>query len=386
MQRLTGYKATFVIVGLAAVLAVLPIATAIAIENGGIGAKPANPRADNPRTESIFVHEITPGQSITDAVEVINNTDTTKTLLVYAADSQVASGGSFACAQKADEAVSVGTWITLDKDSVNLAPNSTEQVGFTITAPKTASAGEQNGCIVIQDAQPNTTADGNGVALSFRSAIRIALTVPGDIKKGLLFTGLNVKKIENNMLRLSAGLKNNGNVSLDSDLAINLRSPFGQKLHTSGGVFPVLANNEAAFNFETKQPFWGGWYSVQATATYNGDNNQSLGQDGARSTIYSQKLWVYVQPQPVALVIELLGLLGLISAIGYGIWRHRHHKKVRATATSYTATSGDTLQSIAKDHSVTWKSIARINRLRAPYHIESGQKLKIPASKSPKQN
>lgn len=385
MQRLTGFKATFVIIWLAAALAVLPIATALAIENGGIGAKPANPRADNPRTESIFVHEITPGQSITDAVKVINNTDTVKTLLVYATDSQVASGGSFACAQKADEAVSVGTWVSLDKTSVSLAANTTEEVGFTITAPKTASAGEQNGCIVIQDAQSNTAADGNGVALSFRSAIRVALTVPGDIKKGLVFTGLSVKKIEANALGLSAGLKNNGNVSLDSDLAINLQSIFGQKLHTSGGVFPVLANNEAAFNFETKQPFWGGWYTVQASATYNANNNQSLGQNGDKSTIYSQKLWVFVQPQPVALLIEIVVLLSLIIVVSYGVWRRMHHKKVRATATSYTASQGDTLQTIAKDHGVSWKSIARVNRLKAPYHIESGQKLKIPVTKSHKQ-
>jgi LysM repeat protein len=43
---------------------------------------------------------------------------------------------------------------------------------------------------------------------------------------------------------------------------------------------------------------------------------------------------------------------------------------------------GDTLQGVAKDFDASWKTIAKLNKLKAPYHIEVGQKLKIPATET----
>lgn len=37
------------------------ISASFAIEYGGFGGRPAYPRADNPRTESIFIHTLEPG-------------------------------------------------------------------------------------------------------------------------------------------------------------------------------------------------------------------------------------------------------------------------------------------------------------------------------------
>jgi nucleoid-associated protein YgaU len=359
--------------------------SALAVENGGIGGKPARPRSDNPRTESIFVHEIEPGSSVGDAVQIINNTDTDKTLLVYAVDSQTASGGGFACAQQADESLGVGTWITLEKDRVTLGPNSSTIVPFMINAPSTASAGEHNGCIVIQDAEQAPADTGNGIALSFRTAIRVAITIPGEITKELSFTGVSSRRLDNGLIRLSAALKNNGNVSLDSDVHLSIKSFFGQTVRSAGGEFPILARSDAAFNFEVKKPFWGGWYTVVATATYNADKDQSLGQAGEKKTITSTGHRIFVAPEPQALLIELLALALLISALLFATMRKRFHAKALASSKTYKVKAGDTLQTIAKKHNVSWKRIARLNRLRAPYHVEANQELKIPANQRKKE-
>src|SRR5688500_3251992 len=69
-----------------------------AVESGGIGGRPARPDPSNPRTESIFVFPVEPGQKTENAVRVYNNSGTEKIIGVYAVDSQVSSGGSFACA------------------------------------------------------------------------------------------------------------------------------------------------------------------------------------------------------------------------------------------------------------------------------------------------
>lgn len=351
------------------------------IEDGGIGGKPANPRPDNPRSTSIFVYELQPGEVRHDEVQVINNTASEKTLLVYAVDSQIASGGAFSCAQKIDEPLSVGAWITLAKNEVTVAPNSFQNVSFTVNVPQSASAGESNGCIVVQDAQRSATSENGGITLSFRTAIRVAITIPGEISKNLAFTGLTIKPIENQKLRLSAGLKNNGNVSLDSDLRVVVQTLFGSPLKTAGGVFPVLARSEASFNFEVDEPFWGGWYVVSAAATYNADADKSIGQSGTTQTITSSQATIFVAPHPAAALVMLGVVVAIISTTTAIVLRKRHYTQLHRKATTYTVNHGDTLQTIAQKRNLSWQSIAAINKLKAPYHLEAGQQLKIPPPK-----
>lgn len=125
--------------------------SAFAIEYGGFGGRPAYPRADNPRTESIFVHTLEPGAVQKEGVTVINNSSETKTVLVYAADSTPSTGGAFACKQFAEEQKDVGSWIKLEKSEIKLPAGSTQLVPFTITVPLNAGVGEHNGCILIQE-------------------------------------------------------------------------------------------------------------------------------------------------------------------------------------------------------------------------------------------
>lgn len=352
-----------------------------AIQGGGVGGVPASPREDNPRSKSIFVYELNKGEQVNDAVQVINNTPETKTLLVYAVDSQTTGGGSFTCAQKADAPIAVGTWIDLAQDKVTLKPNSKQKVGFTLRVPDKAPPGEQNGCIVIQDATSPPVDQGNGIKLSFRSAIRVAVTVPGKITKDLDFTGFSVTKLEDDSLRMSVGLRNNGNVSLDTDVRTKLKTLFGNTVRSAGGEFPVLSESEAKFNFEVDKIFWGGWYKARASAEYNSNTSESIGQGSSNETIYSDETVIFVAPQPLALAVELLILFALLGSIAFFILRRRHYRKLYAKAASYTVKRGDTINSIAKAHKANWKKIAKLNNLKAPYTIEPGSKLKIPASK-----
>src|SRR5215472_6786570 len=92
----------------AATLILLP-SVASAVEYGGVGGRPAYPRADNARTQSIFIHQLQPGQQVSDGVRVYNNTNKKRTITIQAVDSVLASDGAFACAQQADPRVDVGS-------------------------------------------------------------------------------------------------------------------------------------------------------------------------------------------------------------------------------------------------------------------------------------
>src|SRR5689334_17563344 len=102
-------------------------APALAAEYGGIGGRPAHPDTSNSRTDSIFVFSLDPGGRGQNAVRVYNNSTTKKTIAVYPVDSQVSSGGAFACAQQADEKRAVGSWMKLEKESVTLDPGQSEE-------------------------------------------------------------------------------------------------------------------------------------------------------------------------------------------------------------------------------------------------------------------
>lgn len=365
---------------LALLMVVVQTAPVLAVESGGVGGRPANPDPSNPRTESIFLFNLDDGQEATNAVKLYNNSDSKKTINVYAVDSQVSSGGAFACAQKAEEKRSVGAWTTLDKTSVTLSPNQTEVVAFKLRVPKNTAAGEHNGCIVMQEADQTPQAAGNGITLSFRSAIRMAVTVKGEIRKELAFTRLETSKNDKGKRIVNVALKNSGNVSLDTSIDVRIKTLFGSSMQKIGGDFPVLAGGESEFNLEANEPFWGGMYLLSAKALYNSDPTVGIGK-GEKSAHVSKNGMLLVAPKPVAAVIEIVAVALLVIAATTWIRRKKTHKHWHTNGDTYKVKKSENIQKIAEDHGVSWKTLARVNGLRAPYQVETGQELKLASNK-----
>ncbi len=362
---------------------IVPGSYANAVEYGGLGGVPANPDPNNPRSKSIFIYNLAPGQSKLDAVNVVNNTNETKIVEVYVADSEIASGGSFACRQKVDPKEEVGRWINVAQSEISLAPLTNQVVPFEVKIPDGTSVGEHNGCVVIQEKNATPEQAGNGVQLSFRSAIRVAITVPGDIRKNVEFTGLNIRPEPKNYI-ITAQLNNKGNVSLDTDVQVSVRDIFGRSVYKNGGVYPLLAQkNTADFNFEFPRPFWGGFYTFTGTAEYNGDTNARLG-DSAPKNIrkYAPKKLLFILPNPVAIGVELL-LLAIILTFAFMITKRiRNRKKVSKSWESYAVQEGDTLIKLASKRHTKWKTIAKINKIRAPYELHEGMNIRLPIKRN----
>ena len=351
-----------------------------AVEYGGLGGVPANPDPNNSRSKSIFIYTLAAGQTKSDGVRVVNNSNQIKTIQLYATDSEVASGGSFACRQKADDKKDVGRWVRLDNSEVRLDPATSQVVPFKVQVPSGVSVGEHNGCLVIQEKDGPTEQSDNGVQLSFRSAIRMAVTVPGDIKKEVVFSDLLVKP-DSQKYTLTAQLQNRGNVSLDTDVAVVVKNGFGRQVYQNGGVYPLLAQKRSIdLNFEFPRPFWGGWYKITGTADYNNEPKLSLGDQAkknTRATAPAQN--IFIPPQPVAAVIELaVGLLALLIGLlmAYVL---RKSRRVSKTWQSYTVKSGDTLASLAKKRGTNLRTVARTNKIKAPYKLTTGQSIKLPS-------
>jgi hypothetical protein len=367
---------------------------ALATESSGVGAKPANPREDNPRSSSIFVHEIEPGNQVKDAVLVSNNSGISKNIIIYPTDAQVSSGGAFACEQKADELNQEGGWIKLEKKELQLKSNSSESIGFTINVPKDASVGEHNACIAIQAIEAPAKSDINGVTLSFRSAIRVAVTVPGEYDKQLSFESLNIKHKNSSTMLVTQSLKNSGNVSLDTDMDTRLKTVIGITASEGGGEYPILAGQTAEFNFELKKPIWGGIYKLNADASYDESPDTSLGQKSQSNKTINKSKYILLAPHP--LVSMLYVIIVLVAIYAFNLKREKDDFKKLAKEKSIThlVKSNENLMGIAQIYDSDWKQTAKLNKIKAPYTLIKGSELSVipgesynpPKTKTPKNN
>ncbi len=347
-----------------------------AIEYRGIGGQPANPRSDNPRSNSIFIYALKPGESVKDAVIVRNGTEQTNTILVYPTDSLVSSGGAFACEQKVEDANNVGSWIKMDRTEVELPPQGSETVGFTLTVPKDADVGEHNGCIAIQSGTALPEKDVNGLTLSFRSAIRVAVTVPGKINKSLNITKLELQKASSaDKQGVKTEFRNRGNVSLDTDVTVQMTGPFGRQIEKIDGTYVMLSGVSTELNFELKRPKIPWFYTVSVIGKYNDDPSKPLGQTADKNNVVVKSKTVIIWPSLKQLAIIMLILAVVIAIFMKFFYKKYLLKKRQKSARRYIVKKGDTLEGIADKLGVSWYDVALLNNLKAPYKLSSGKKL-----------
>jgi LysM repeat protein len=349
---------------------------------GSIGIAPANPKVGNLRSRSIFIHTLKGGETVEDGVRVFNYTKEPRTVKIDAVDSVAAVDGSFSCKQNSEKKTEVGRWIRVSQNEVVVQPGENEAVPFTITVPKDAGPGERGACITAQDTRNTGSKKEGGIALGFRNAIRVAITVPGKIVKQLTIQKIQIGRNEKGNYTVSPVSKNTGNVSLDVTTRVQLRSIFGQETPLQKATYPVIAGATTGWAFEFKRPFWGGIYKAQTSIAYDADTSSSLGDVTSQERKVGQATGYFIMmPAVQAMVAEIAVPLALLFVLFTFLRRRRLRRLAHKRLQKYTVISGDTLTSIAEAHSVDWKQLAKLNRVKAPYLIESGQTLLLPQPK-----
>lgn len=344
-----------------------------AIEYGGIGGRPGKPRPDEPRSESIFLHRVTPGQVIEESVLVINNSNERKDLVVYGADATPSTDGGFACEQLSETPDSAGSWIDFGAKEVRLTlePKEKQFLPFYIRVPEQLSPGEHNGCVLIQDLK-RSKADGvsGGIHLAMRTGMRVLLTAPGDQFKELSLTSFTASPLPNRMMQLVPEIRNNGNVSVEADVRVVTRNSLGRVVFTHGGLYTILPFDTSRWNFEFVAPFYGGWFTSNVNISYN---------DGVQERfIEGDAITFFIWPPRNILVAELAFVsvvlpIFLYFVIGWLIFWLRRYNWPR-----YTVREGDDIMKISKQRHIPWKLLVKINKLKPPYVLTPGEKIRVP--------
>jgi hypothetical protein len=354
------------------------VSPVMAIEYGGFWGRPAYPRPDNTRSESIFVHTLEPGTEQTEGVKVINNTAERKTFLVFAADSTPSTDGAFACKQLSEEKAGVWAWIKLKKNEVTLASNANEIVPFVISVPKNAGVGEHNGCILIQEktvAEPWKV----GVSLSVRTGIRVALTIPGEIVRKLEIVDFSLDRTDKGIV-LHPQVKNTGNVSIDTQVDVVTRNIFWFVFMRHGGQYPILRGDTSDWNFELKRPLLWGIYRSQFFVTYDENKEASVGVESGKNVtkLRGSTLWFFAMPSLVWFILDII-LICLVGFLIFLVYIAQKRKKwITDSWVTYTVKGSEDINSLALEHNISWKILARVNKLQPPYVLKKNQKIQVP--------
>lgn len=366
------------IVGAVAAVCLLGSSSAGAA-TGGIGGRPADPDPDNPRSQSIFINTVDRGKSAEDKVLVSNGSDETKTIEIYVVDGVVTNTGAYTCRQRAEPLSGSGRWIQLSQNEVTLGPDSKLEIPFIVSVPDNADVGEHNACLVFEEKDDAGQASGN-IRLHTRQAVRAVTTVPGDLHREIKLDSFSVKSSEGNTT-FSLTTSNKGNVSADVSIKVYLVSMFNKTKYDNGGVYPVLPNEKLDLTYEqTDGPFWGGWYDARVAIEYN-TNAGMLGFDKSadRAEVFSENQMIFIAPSAGAIGVMSVVALAILTGLLAWVLGVREKSKRENSWVKYSIVKGDTLEDIATKRGVSWKVIAKYNQIRAPFTLQEGQSIKVPA-------
>ncbi len=367
-----GRAATRLLTVVALVAALAAPVASRALSVGGVGIRPLNPSGSEP---GWFIYTLEPGATREDTVLVFNDSDREQSLELTSVDSELSNIGAFALRGNQEPQYGVGLWITLAEKVVTLQAGERREVKFTITLPPDADVGEHSGAITVTAARTAGAASSGGVTIATRVGARVYVTVPGkQVHKLSLRSLAAAETADGTAYDFTLVGTNEGNVSLTADARLHLEGlglakwnePF--RTYEVPQQWQLLRGAEVSTYFRNVPKPFAGRITAYVTLTYDGDSGPE--------SVTSQRLTLTVIPWREAAIAGgvLLTLLGLL--VTWIVLRRRKYSSKGWVA--YPAAAGDTIIALAAAGGVDWAVLAKVNRLKPPYVLTSGQVLTVP--------
>lgn len=358
----------------------VPAAATYAQGSGGVGGRVVNPDPGNPRSQSIFIYTLDRGEEKQDQLLVINPTDEEQTVLLGSVDGVVTNTGAYTCRMEAEPVEDSGGWVQFSKDRVTIPAKGEEKVDFTVAVPAHADVGEHNSCLTLRVMDDEGEEVSGGVRLRTRQAIRMIITIPGDLKRDLSIDAFSIKQ-DGTSQKYMMSVANRGNVSADVDMRVRLYSLFGKEVANAGGEYPVVPNETLAQQFATEHtPLFGGWYKATPSIRFD----KRLGAFGTQiataeyETITGDSQMIFLWPTMLGRTILILAAVIISMLIWRTTGRVKRQRELRRSVETYTVAKEDTIQTLAKKAKISWQELAYLNKIKAPYSLEVGQKILLP--------
>ena len=378
---------SFKIFGAATIVAALTlfmgINAAFASTQVAITVKNPDPYTGN---QSWFIYEKAPGIIIEDTASVKNFGKETAHIKVYAVDADSGETGSFILKFKDEKQNSIGAWTTIEKEELLLAPEERTDIPFKIEIPMSAEPGQYLGGIVVESIPAGKNAGGKlcssnqicptGVGISTRMGARIYLTIPGAAKEDVLWQEFRHFKKLTGKSYFSFKIVNNGNVSYEPRAHITIYDTFGgvyDKFEAPLGTSLPNTTIDSTVPWTKESPLFGK-YSAEATISFPKKFHSASAALLQGSAVEARSITMWIIPWGIIFIIIVFTAIMAMSYI-------RHKKRLLVIISgceNYRVNAEEDIMHIAETKNISWKLLAKINKIKPPYTIRKGSTILVP--------
>jgi hypothetical protein len=316
---------------------------------------------------ALFQLSLTPGESLSSSINVINNNSYAVDLYASSMNFEVkgedGKGNFIPLSGNATTSYSLASWLTVPKEPIHILAEKTGAIPFTLHIPKDAEPGGHYGAILTGN-QPNVKTSGNAVKISSSISTLFLVKVTGEMieKGGIRELSLDKNFYQEPKVKFTLRFENKGNVHLIPRGEIAIYNMWGKErgkilVNQDSDFGNVLPMSIRKFAFE-----WTGENNFFEVGRYKAVAGVSFG-DVTKQTDYRE---VYFWVIPLAPLAKILTFL--IVFIAFLVWSIKRYirralslesERVGMTYDFETSKPASTL-SESKDYGVMKEKIASI--------------------------
>jgi hypothetical protein len=262
-------------------------------------------------TPTLIKVNVVPGQVWSSFLKVVNTNPTPLTvyLSVFDFKGDEKGGVSFVSPPENEEAKKfyLSSWIEISKEPIEIPPNQSKEIPFTIKVPKDASAGGYYSAILVGTQPVGEQKPGTVIKISQQVSCLILLTVEGEIlEKGWIREFSSEKSFyQKPEVKLNLVFENLGNVHLQPVGEIKIYNIWGKEkgkieVNQKTEFGNVLPKSKRIWNFE-----WKGEESLFEIGRYRAE---AILHFGRQNQFFDKKV-TYFWIVPLVPVLSILGAI-----------------------------------------------------------------------------
>lgn len=186
-------------------------------EDGGIAWSVQTADNANGTGRANFAYTVDPGAVVSDTMIVVNTGTEPLPLSVYAADAFTTASGEIDVLADGTPSEDAGTWVSVERTGLDLAPGQSAEIPFTLTVPADARPGDHSAGIVTSLTSRDAA---SSLSVERRLGTRITLRVAGDLVPAASITAVTARyegswnPFESGRVIVQYALQNTGNTRL----------------------------------------------------------------------------------------------------------------------------------------------------------------------------
>jgi hypothetical protein len=277
------------------------------------------------KTRQRFQYNVlTPGSTVTDHVEVVNDSAQSAAFSVYGTDGTGTSAkGALLLMPPQKKATDIGSWVHFPGGATQLSTiingGQAIVIQFTVKVPPQATPGDHTGAVVAQVAIPGKNRAGVAVTTNYRIAVPLELRVSGALRAGLqvqsVSTGFSdpLNPFGTGTATISYSVVNTGNVRQAAAQTVTVTGPFGQKVVVHPPkLATILPGDSIRVTAQAPGLFPAGPMTAHVDVTAGWPTDTIALANAAPAVTANASLFAFPW--------TLLGLVLLLVAAGVGIW------------------------------------------------------------------